>query len=680
MDDVRPVDLSGLKWSLRWRHGLALVLIAASVTLGFLLTYRIADRQEEIFELMQIAGRQTMLSQRIAFNVRRLPAAAKINSYEYARRQLVWSIELLERDHKTLIAAAGAPGSHAQLNQVYFAPPIRLDLRVREYIRAARRVAGTPVDDPVLWADALGQFNARRPTEMMRHLGRAVSAFERDGQADIARLQGFQIAAWGATLLLLLAELIFIFRPMERRTVRAFGALQRLEHQYRELIENAVYPMLITVESKTVLVNRAFAELFGYRDTAETLVLASGGRLASPAMMESLRAALRDIGAGRQRQVTLTGQVYRSDGKPMWVKAVLAPADWFGVPAVQTVLFDITEQRNRERELQVQRERIEAQAAALEKQALDAERARQESERSRRFAETLIDTMPNPVAVKGLDGRYTRANPAFHNVHFAAGKPVLGQTVHELVPPDVAERITTAEELVIATGQPHSVDYVIPASDGDRHYLSAKAPILSTEGQVEGLITVIVDVTSAKRLEGELRELATRDPLTGACNRRGFRPFAEAAADIWRLTGREWSLIAFDIDHFKQVNDVFGHATGDQVLELMAAMVASRLRADDCLVRLGGEEFAILLPGVGVDDAARLAERLRATVEATSVPTPRGPLRFTISLGVVGGAGDMEEALKRADAALYQAKRQGRNQVVRDDIVPSVRSWMINAE
>lgn len=162
------------------------------------------------------------------------------------------------------------------------------------------------------------------------------------------------------------------------------------------------------------------------------------------------------------------------------------------------------------------------------------------------------------------------------------------------------------------------------------------------------------------RIANRHRSEAMTDPLTGLLNRRAL---------FGGLTGRvpdEVALVVLDLDHFKSINDRFGHASGDMVLRAFAEVISSNLRSSDVAARLGGEEFCILLPNAGPDAAARIAERIRAHLEAKVFPTPSGPIRSTVSAGIAARSAEPESfqaLLNRADLALYQAKSSGRNRV-----------------
>jgi diguanylate cyclase (GGDEF)-like protein len=165
---------------------------------------------------------------------------------------------------------------------------------------------------------------------------------------------------------------------------------------------------------------------------------------------------------------------------------------------------------------------------------------------------------------------------------------------------------------------------------------------------------------------GKLNVDAQTDPMTGLHNRRGL----ESVLDAWRATTQPFAVISLDIDHFKTVNDTYGHATGDVVLQTMAQLMRSCCRDIDVVCRSGGEEFLILLPGTDMERACQVAERLRVLIEQTVIPCIQRPI--TASLGIAHWpthATDIDDVIRLADAALYQAKNEGRNRVCTAAIV-----------
>ncbi|MCR4377969.1 MAG: GGDEF domain-containing protein [Rhodospirillales bacterium] len=169
-------------------------------------------------------------------------------------------------------------------------------------------------------------------------------------------------------------------------------------------------------------------------------------------------------------------------------------------------------------------------------------------------------------------------------------------------------------------------------------------------------------------LKKDLKRQAERDPLTGAYNRRAFDTLANHIFARGRRERGAVSLVILDLDHFKSINDCHGHAAGDLVLKRVVSLVQNILRAEDILVRLGGEEFAIMLPSATLDEALHIAERIRTTIEAESFAIAPEAVRVTTSLGVtsiasIGATDAIDEMIKKADTALYQAKDAGRNRV-----------------
>lgn len=174
--------------------------------------------------------------------------------------------------------------------------------------------------------------------------------------------------------------------------------------------------------------------------------------------------------------------------------------------------------------------------------------------------------------------------------------------------------------------------------------------------------------TENATLDSSLRAAAlaaTRDPLTGLFNRRHVFTFAESLAERVRSGQEEVTVCMIDVDHFKQVNDRHGHPVGDEVLRAVGALLGARLREGDCLARVGGEEFMIVLRQCGASRGRRVAESVRHNVAASQIRTAVGEVPITVSLGVAQWADDehFETVVERADRALYDAKHSGRDRV-----------------
>ena len=181
------------------------------------------------------------------------------------------------------------------------------------------------------------------------------------------------------------------------------------------------------------------------------------------------------------------------------------------------------------------------------------------------------------------------------------------------------------------------------------------------------LLAVLFVAMSKERLELEQRTKAQTDALTGALNRRAFMARGERLIERHRHEGAALSLLFLDLDHFKSLNDRFGHAGGDDVLTCFVGLVNSCIRPTDFLFRIGGEEFCCLLPHTDAEQAHRIAERIRRQVETASVIVTGMPVKATVSIGIASTevfGYDLDALIRYADSAVYAAKRAGRNRVV----------------
>jgi diguanylate cyclase (GGDEF)-like protein len=177
----------------------------------------------------------------------------------------------------------------------------------------------------------------------------------------------------------------------------------------------------------------------------------------------------------------------------------------------------------------------------------------------------------------------------------------------------------------------------------------------------------VADITERKQIERKLRDAAATDFLTGLPNRRQIMErMDQEIARIQRDLDAVATVLMFDLDHFKAVNDVYGHATGDEVLKHFAHILLDELRKVDAAGRIGGEEFAVILAGAGMEEAQAFAERVRARMEATPLLQCGRSITVTVSIGIAAmraSDGCVAMSLTRADTALYCAKQAGRNRI-----------------
>jgi diguanylate cyclase (GGDEF)-like protein/PAS domain S-box-containing protein len=220
----------------------------------------------------------------------------------------------------------------------------------------------------------------------------------------------------------------------------------------------------------------------------------------------------------------------------------------------------------------------------------------------------------------------------------------------------------------MAAGETYRQVVELERADGSVFPCALTGRPVNPDNSAEGYIWTLQDITEQVRLESELRRMATTDSLTGIPNRRHFLELAQAERQRALRHGHDLSLVMADVDSFKGINDTYGHGVGDEVLQALTVRIGDALREEELAGRLGGEEFAVLLPETAPEGALAAAERLRERVAREPVATAQGSLEVTVSIGVAEwreAEETVETLLIRADEALYAAKSQGRNRVKR---------------
>lgn len=268
----------------------------------------------------------------------------------------------------------------------------------------------------------------------------------------------------------------------------------------------------------------------------------------------------------------------------------------------------------------------------------------------------LLDSLPMLVAYVDRDGRYREVNAAYERWFGVTQERLVGREMRCVLGEDGYAPIEPYVNAVLR-GEAVHYETSVTAPSGDVRYLQGDyTPDLDRNGRQRGFFAVARDVTG-------LQTLYT-DYLTEIHNRRKLEEQGATLIEAARRYGRPLSLVMMDVDHFKSINDDHGHPAGDAVLRMLARVLQDEVRAADLLARWGGEEFAIVAPETTEADAAAFAERIRARIAGHEF-VPVGPV--TASFGVATldtGAEDMGALQARADAALYRAKRAGRNRVV----------------
>ncbi len=277
----------------------------------------------------------------------------------------------------------------------------------------------------------------------------------------------------------------------------------------------------------------------------------------------------------------------------------------------------------------------------------------------------VIQSAPIGICVTDAEGRFEMVNPAYCNFYGYRQDELIGQPFTVVVPEanravlkDLHDRFIAGED-----DDELSQEWEVYGKDGQpRSILARAARIIDADGAFKK-VTFVVDITERKAMEARLEFLARHDELTGLYNRRAGLALLEEEVLRSRRYGTPLCVATCDLDHFKRINDRHGHATGDTALSEVAGLMKDALRQHDFIIRLGGEEFLVLLPGVDQEEAFVAMDRLRQRLAATPIADAR--LRLTLSAGLaeLQDSDTPDDLLERSDQELYRAKHEGRNRV-----------------
>jgi diguanylate cyclase (GGDEF)-like protein/PAS domain S-box-containing protein len=278
-----------------------------------------------------------------------------------------------------------------------------------------------------------------------------------------------------------------------------------------------------------------------------------------------------------------------------------------------------------------------------------------------------VEQSPTSIVITDPDGNITYVNPRFSSLTGYSFEEMIGQNPRILKSGHTPPEIYTELWQTILSGKTWKGEFLNRKKNGDLYWEQATiAPVLDPDGRILNFIALKEEITQQKQLKADLELLATTDPLTGVINRRELIRRAEIELERARRYKHPTSIIMMDVDHFKNINDTYGHTTGDKVLVMLAQLLNREVRTSDLVARYGGEEFMLLLPETTLEMASNTAERIRCTVAETPLMADGLTISFTISLGVTSSESvgqDFESLLKEADRLMYQAKQSGRNRV-----------------
>lgn len=281
-------------------------------------------------------------------------------------------------------------------------------------------------------------------------------------------------------------------------------------------------------------------------------------------------------------------------------------------------------------------------------------RAEQALEEHAHFMRVLLDAIPTPIFYKDTIGMFLGCNKAFEAVMGIPREQIIGRTFFDIVPRYLAEQYASSDgELLREQGLEISEGMIVNADGVTLDVIFYKATFGSLDGTLGGLVGTILDITERKRMEQQLWYVSMHDGLTGLYNRAYFEE------EIDRLErGRNFpvSVIMADVDRLKEINDTHGHAAGDRVLNRAAQALRSAFRSDDVVARIGGDEFAALLPNAAGGAVREVIQRIRTVIETMNGTA--GELPFSLSIGTATArkGKSLQEMLKLADTRMYNEK------------------------
>jgi diguanylate cyclase (GGDEF)-like protein/PAS domain S-box-containing protein len=399
------------------------------------------------------------------------------------------------------------------------------------------------------------------------------------------------------------------------------------------LLDAAPDAMVVVEQSGAiVLVNGHTERMFGYSreelvgNPVELLVPERyGDRHAQHRKRYGDDPHARPMGAGLE----LYGR--RKDGSEFPVEISLSPLDADGGRFVSSAIRDITD-----------RKRAEQQASHFR---------------------AVVESSHDAIIGKDVDGLITSWNSGAQRLYGYAEDEIRGKSISVLVPPGHDDELQEILRRIRAGEKVDDYETIRARKDGTQVDVSLTvSPIRGADGTIIGASTIARDISVRLRYQEQLRFLAEHDALTGVRNRRRFERDIAEQVGRFRRYGERAALLIIDIDGFKQINDTYGHKAGDLALKEVAAALQRRLRNTDVIARIGGDEFAILLPYADARQGALVSEDLRSIIYERYVPVRRGqPLRVSVCFGcalIDGDTNDEETILAAADRAMYTDKRR----------------------
>lgn len=297
-------------------------------------------------------------------------------------------------------------------------------------------------------------------------------------------------------------------------------------------------------------------------------------------------------------------------------------------------------------------------------------RMEQQLRQQKELLDNVLDNIESAVYMKDSDQRFRYLNPYTARMLGCETHHALGKSNQELLSAENLERLQPMDRAVLEEGRRVCGEEAFTDALGTtRQFWTVKIPIRE-QGQIKGMVGVSSDITEVIELKQKLEQLAHIDEMTGISNRRHLLQGARQELERMKRYQRTLAVIILDIDRFKLINDLYGHAAGDQALISLVQACQSQLRQIDLFGRLGGDEFVIVLPEVDLKISLAVCERLRYAIANVTIQSEVGEdifLSSSFGVALSNPHSSLDDLLSRADTALYRAKHAGRNCVEYDE-------------
>ncbi len=447
----------------------------------------------------------------------------------------------------------------------------------------------------------------------------------------------------------------------ERR--RAEEKLQESELKFRAIFDQAAVGVCLTetMTCRLLQANKKYWDIIGYSEDEITNGL-TFQEITHPDDLTPNLDKLRLLQNNKIHVYSMEKRYVRKNGATIWVNLTVSPMWKPGERPTQhiAVIEDITLRKDAEKQMHRLNAELQQSREMYKKQYKEA---RETGE----LYQSLLKSTLDPIVTYNTQSQVMFVNKAFEHTFGWSLDELLKGVIYT---PDSEKEITRQHvEKVIRDG--------IPIKNFETARLTKLGQLLQVnisasrfndhEGNPAGMVVILRDISEQKILEDKLKMMASTDPLTGAYNRRSF--FEKGNNELIRTKRylRPFGFLMIDVDYFKKINDAYGHHMGDHVLKKLVSCSHNILRETDQFGRLGGEEFAVILPETDKDASLTTAHRFLMELSKIRIPSDSGTIQFTVSIGLAMFEKDddtLETIMGRADAALYKAKGTGRNRVV----------------